>query len=657
MQWHPEDYPYIKKLTPEYERIIRRIPFLNIDSLLIPSPYILDKAIDVDYDHSLVWEEKGEILGYLLIYATPDQKKFQIYRQVTSPFGRGKGIGSAFVLHLAHHVDPDAHIYLYVWDKLISSVDFFLSRGFKIEDLIVYRKMKFHLMSVRARTIRERGLAPKRKELPAVEELSKVRHDAKKSVKVLFDMVAMLSLDNFNKMTEDINRETTALLNTLNMYEDRISTSRKVSIKELVTERVIPYVEAADSGCEVRLVFKSKIPPVAGSYLSYSRALINLVSNAVDAIKATRRPGVIEITLGQEEERVILSVEDNGVGIPEEKLKKGADNVPLFVGHTTKGDQSGEGIGTKQIYAAFGAANITVESRENEWTRWTVSLPKSSGRDSALLADLQSKYVRFIKSTQKIPLTKDSSRRDIAIFIWQLRQMEIFSYDLVYYFSRYNNVRDIFQNILLYRFDGKSFDYLKTELRKCRIEHDVIRSWLLGVTKRINRNESYLRENIAFHEYKGVLFESYSQAIDRTMIFTLDPYSGEFFVSDRKLAEHLDFVPYLNRDKEELLRGEFLGDVKQVESPIYLGVWSVKNREDLHQKLKLIQRGADQLIAMGLGREKRLAFYNTTFNTCDWEIDTLKVVTLGEMAGYNDEELDRLVRPADNEMSGLILAT
>src|SRR5690242_327995 len=84
-EWRAENYPFVRKLTPEYEKLIRQLPLLNIDSLLIPSPYILDKAIDVDYDHSLVWEEKGEVLAHILVYATPDQKKFHIYRQVTSP--------------------------------------------------------------------------------------------------------------------------------------------------------------------------------------------------------------------------------------------------------------------------------------------------------------------------------------------------------------------------------------------------------------------------------------------------------------------------------------------------------------------------------------------------------------------------------------------
>jgi GNAT superfamily N-acetyltransferase len=650
-------FPYIKKLTPDYEKAIAQLPLLNIDSLLIPSPYILDKTIDIDYEHSFVWDEKGELLGYLLVYATPDRKKFHIYRQVTSPFGKGKGIGTAFVRYLAHTVDPDSQIYLYVWEKLISSIDFFRSRGFSIADLIVYQKMKFHLMSVTSRTLREKVVSTQRPDVSIVEELSRVRHDVKKSLKVLFNMTAMMSVDNFSKVAEDINRETTALLNTLNMYEDTTHLSHKVSLKDLITERVIPFVEAVDSSCEVRLILRSKIAPVSGSYIRYSRALINIVSNALDAIKSAGRRGQIEFLLEQHDDTVTLAITDNGTGIAEERLIKGADQLPLFVGKSTKENAAGEGIGTKQTYATFGAEYIAVESREGEFTRWTISLKRSTTRDTALLADLSSRYVRFIKSTQTIGLTKESSSTDISVFIWQLRQMELFSYELIYHFSRYNNIRDIFQSVLLYRFGGKSFDFLKDEVRKCRIDNPSIGSWLLGMTSRISRNETYITQNVPFQEYKGVLFQSYGQAIDRTMIFTLDPESGEFFTTDRKFAEHLDFVPYLSRDKDELLRGELIGDVRNVNSPIYLGVWSVKSLGDLHGKLKLIQRGAIQLLQMGLEKEKRIAFYSTTYNSCDYEIDTLKTITLEEMASLEEADFGRLIRAADNEMSGVLLTT
>lgn len=654
--WAPARYPFVRYLTPAHEKAISQQPLLNIDSLVIPSPYVQDKTLDIDYRHSYVWEERGELLGYMTVYATPDRKKFHIYRQVTSPFGRGKGIGTAFVSCLAESVHPDAHIYLYVWDKLPSSIDFFKSKGFVAVEHVVYRKMKFLLMSVTAGILRETAVETIRPDTTIVEELSKVRHDVKKSLRVLSDMAAMMSVDNFNRIAEDINRESRVMLNILNMYEDTVHLSHKVSIKDILTERVIPYVEAVDSACEVRLVMRSRIEPVNGSYVTVSRALINIVANALDAIRETGRRGLLEFDLEQHDDIVTLAITDNGSGIPADRLRLGPDKVPLFVGRTTKGPHEGEGLGTRQIYAAFGPDNIRVESEQGRFTRWTITLGRSITREDALHTELGTRYVRFIKSTQQIGVTPHSPRTDIAAFIWQLRKMELFSYDLIYHFSRHNNVRDVFLNVLLYRYGGRPFEFLKEEVRNCRLDDPSVGSWLLGMTRRISRNEAWLREHLPFDQYKDVLFQSYGQALDRTMIFTLDPESGRFFATDRKLAEHLDFVQYLGKPRDELLRGELVGDVRNVQSPIYLGVWLVRSLEDLYARLGLIQRGARQLLTMGLDREKRISFYNTTYNSGGCEIDTLKTVTLGEMADMAEEKFAGFVRQADDDMGGVVLA-
>jgi len=651
-----DNFPYIKQMSQKYEKRIRQIPFLNIDSLLIPSPYIRDRGIDIDYEHSFVWDEEGELLGYLLVYANVEKTRFHLYKQVTSPFGRGKGIGSAFIEKLAATVAPDAQIYLYVWEKLISSIDFFESKGFSFEEITVYRKMKFHLMSARAADLLQSMARTRDREFTVVDEVAKVRHDAKKSIKVLFDMASMLSVDNFNTVIEDINRETTALLNTLNTYEDKIKARHEVNIKELITDRVIPFVEAAGVPCEVHLKLTSKVPPVIGNYVDCSRALINLVSNSLDAISEAARPGHIDISLSEIDDSVRLSIRDNGVGIEEDRLKPGPDALPLFVGKTTKKGITGEGVGTRQIFSTFGEGTITVESRVGEFTQWTILLKKSTHKDTSLLTRFESRYVAFIKATEKIGITPQSSRTVIAAFIWQLRQMEIFSYDLIYQFSRHNNVRDIFRNLLLFRFGGKDFAYLKGEMKKCRVEYDVIRSWLLGISNRIKRNETYVSQNIDFKSFKGILFKSYGQAIERTMIFTLDPETGRYFATDRKLAEHTDFIQYLGRDRDHLLRGEFSGDVNNLSTPIYLGVWSAGNLEELKRKLRLIRQGAQQLLLMGLKREKRLAFYATTFNTCACEIDTLKMTTLQEFAEATDEELEQYIVSSQDELQGLIFA-
>jgi GNAT superfamily N-acetyltransferase len=650
------DFPFIRKLNPKYEKRIRLIPFLNIDSLLIPTPYVKDHALNIDYDHSYVWDEEGELMGYLLVYSDPAKTIFHIYKQVTSPFGRGKGIGTSLIEKLAGSVSEDSHIYLYVWEKLISSMDFFMSKGFVFEGEVPYRKMKFHLISARAGDIRDKMVSSKGKDFTVAEELSKVRHDAKKSLRVLLDMASMLSVDNSNKVIEDINRETTALLNTLNMYEDRVKVSHEVNIKELIIDRVIPFIEATSVPCEVRMVLVSKIPPVNGSFMSFSRALINIVSNSIDAIREAGRRGIIEINLAEKDERIVLSILDNGVGISEERLIRGPDMIPVFVGKTTKKVRTGEGLGTLQVFSTFGPNNIEIESKEGIYTRYTIFLSKSSRRDSSVYTMFETRYQEVMKSTQHIGVKKDSSYVDIAAFIWQLRKIEILSYDLVYQFSRYNNVRDIYRNLMMYLYGGKDFEYIKTELNKCRIDNEIIKTWLLDIIKRIKRQETFILQNLDFNKFKGVLFESFGQAIERTIIFTLDPENGKFYATDRKLAEHLDFVPYLSPQRDTLLRGEYIGDVRNVASPIYLGVWNVSTRNDLYDKMRLMRRGAQQLLEMGLKKEKRLFFYSTTNNKSDWEIDTLKTTTLHEMAHLKDEEFENYITETETELQGMVFA-
>ena len=51
----------IQRLTPAIEERIRLNPLLNIDTFIIPSPFIGDPEARKDTDHSYVWIEEGEI--------------------------------------------------------------------------------------------------------------------------------------------------------------------------------------------------------------------------------------------------------------------------------------------------------------------------------------------------------------------------------------------------------------------------------------------------------------------------------------------------------------------------------------------------------------------------------------------------------------------
>ena len=144
--------------------------------------------------------------------------------------------------------------------------------------------------------------------------------------------------------------------------------------------------------------------------------------------------------------------------------------------------------------------------------------------------------------------------------------------------------------------------------------------------------------------------------LKNSIIFTIDPESGRFYATDRKLAEHLDFVPYLGKERDFLLRGEFKGDVNNDNQPVFLGLWSVENREDLENKLKLLRNGANTLIGMGLHPEKKISFYQTTYPRYIYDVDTYRSLTLRKLGSMDDDELLNCTKLTDDEFSDYAFA-
>jgi two-component system, NtrC family, C4-dicarboxylate transport sensor histidine kinase DctB len=93
----------------------------------------------------------------------------------------------------------------------------------------------------------------------------------------------------------------------------------------------------SDLGAEVVFELPDKDPLVLADQARLEQVLVNLLRNALDAV-ATRNNRLITISLGEDEEHVLLSVRDTGPGITEENLPRLFD--PFF---TTK--EVGEGLG------------------------------------------------------------------------------------------------------------------------------------------------------------------------------------------------------------------------------------------------------------------------------------------------------------------------
>lgn len=99
----------------------------------------------------------------------------------------------------------------------------------------------------------------------------------------------------------------------------------------------------------------------------------NLINNALDALEPG---GTLELSGGYEtvngEERLIISVKDDGIGIPLENLDK---IFNPFFSSGKEGKGTGLGLWITKMLAEKAGAEIRVESRLNAGTRFTISLP------------------------------------------------------------------------------------------------------------------------------------------------------------------------------------------------------------------------------------------------------------------------------------------
>jgi hypothetical protein len=137
--------------------------------------------------------------------------------------------------------------------------------------------------------------------------------------------------------------------------------------------------------------------------------------------------------------------------------------------------------------------------------------------------------------------------------------------------------------VLAYFQGGLSEKEFDSQVSDWKGEHPALNAWLSATARRVCRRHEQLASLVDLAAFRGALFKSYGQSLDKVIIFTLNPGTSAFLATDRKLAEHLDFVPYLGSDKDRMLRGEFVGDVNIDSNPIYLGVWSV-NSETIYWK-------------------------------------------------------------------------
>jgi signal transduction histidine kinase len=116
----------------------------------------------------------------------------------------------------------------------------------------------------------------------------------------------------------------------------------ELSLNDLVRETAwLMDRELAAENISLKLALDEALPPVVGSRVQVQRVLVNLFTNAIESLGATRgRPRRISIRSALVDgHEVLLEVSDNGLGIPSEAMSH------LFETYfTTKATGTGLGL-------------------------------------------------------------------------------------------------------------------------------------------------------------------------------------------------------------------------------------------------------------------------------------------------------------------------
>ncbi|WP_018247521.1 two-component system histidine kinase PnpS [Orenia marismortui] len=147
-----------------------------------------------------------------------------------------------------------------------------------------------------------------------------------------------------------------------------------VDIVKIIDDTIL-LLESKAKKKDINLVADLNLsaPNIQADQDQLSRLMINLIDNA---IKYTPQGGKVKVSVDQKEEKLILEVEDNGIGIPEDDLPRIFERFyRVDKARSRKLGGTGLGLSIVKHIVEEHQGNISVESEIGQGTRFSVELP------------------------------------------------------------------------------------------------------------------------------------------------------------------------------------------------------------------------------------------------------------------------------------------
>ena len=187
--------------------------------------------------------------------------------------------------------------------------------------------------------------------------------------------------DILGDVESDANRAYDIIRNVRNTIKKGDPARRQIDLNELVTNVAhVVRPDAVGYSCEVETSLAKDLPPIEGDPVQIQQVLVNLVSNALDAMQQTptgRRKVEIS-TAGKGDSEVRLSVRDHGSGIRTEVHDRLFDQF-----FTTKDHGLGMGLAIVRSIVEAHGGKIHAENVADGGACFYFTLPVTKKHDGA----------------------------------------------------------------------------------------------------------------------------------------------------------------------------------------------------------------------------------------------------------------------------------
>ncbi len=192
------------------------------------------------------------------------------------------------------------------------------------------------------------------------------------SVRGLIQLSAEENLD-FKKWEKiilpEIDRMNELLTDFLHLAQNRPAKKQEWNIKEILQDvEALLQPKALLLGHEIEFDYNNCGAVIYVDKQQMQQVFINLIQNAFEAIQESK--GKIKLTCKEVKEELQINIQDNGKGIPPEKLHHIFE--PFY---TTKEEGTGLGLAICHRIVTDHHGTIKVHSKINQGTKFTVSFP------------------------------------------------------------------------------------------------------------------------------------------------------------------------------------------------------------------------------------------------------------------------------------------